>query len=183
MLKRLDNHVIVRVLEILLTIGLIFTGLFRLEVSPQRTYHVHIQTSDVVVVIANVLVLLVMLLLELFDCTVLLGLDLGDLGLAPSFHVLSQTGHLRLVLFLDFTCNALMLFSLLGGQGIIVLGESVTVLSLPHLLLFLLDFESAQVLLQLSLIDTVFVFAILQLYLRLLLHHGLLVKVLEHEML
>ena len=183
MLKRLDNHVIVGVLERLLTIGLIFTGLFRLEVSPQRADHVHVQTSDVVVVIANVLVLLVMLLLELFDCTVLLGLDLGDLGLAPSFHVLSQTGHLRLVLFLDFTCNALMLFSLLGGQGIIVLGESVTVLSLPHLLLFLLDFECAQVLLQLSLIDTVLVFAVLQLNLRLLLHHGLLVKVLEHEML
>ena len=64
-----------------------------------------------------------------------------------------------------------------------MLGESVAVLSLAHFLLLLLNFESAQVLLQLTLVDAMLIFAILELDLRLLLHHSLLVQILEHEML
>ena len=50
-------------------------------------------------------------------------------------------------------------------------------------MLFFHDFEGAQVLLQLALVDPVLVLAVLEFDLRLLLHHGLLVQVLEHEML
>lgn len=64
-----------------------------------------------------------------------------------------------------------------------MLCESVTVLSLTNFLFLLLHLQSAQVLLELTLIDPVLVLAILELNLRLLLDHGLLVKILEHEML
>ena len=131
----------------------------------------------------DVLILLLVLRLELFDGPVFLRLYLSDLHLAPPLHVLSQTRTLHLVLLLDLARNSLVLFSRLRRQRIEVLFESVTVLSLAHLLLLLLDFERTQVLLQLALVNAVLIFAVLELDLRGLLHHRLLIQVLEHQML
>ena len=64
-----------------------------------------------------------------------------------------------------------------------MLRKSVTIFSLTHLLFLLLDLESAQVLLKLTLVDTMLVLRVLELDLRLLLDHRLLVQVLEHQML
>ena len=63
MLQWFDNHIIVCMLDHFLAIGLIFSSLLRLEVCSQRADHVHVETSDVVVVVANLLVLLLVLLL------------------------------------------------------------------------------------------------------------------------
>lgn len=183
MLERLDDHVVVGVLDHLLAIGLVLAGLLRLEVRPQRADHVHVQSRDVVVVVPDVLVLLVVLLLELLDRAVFLCFDLGDLSLALRLHVFSKTSHFRLVLFLDLTGDALVLLSLLSRQCVVVLRQSVTVFSLTDLLLLFLDFERTQVLLQLALVNAVLILAVLELDLSLLLDHGLLVEVLEHEML
>lgn len=100
-------------LDHFLTIGLILSGLFTLEIGPQSANHVHIQARNVIVVVANFLVLLLVLVLELFDGSVFLGFNLGDLSLSFGLHVLTKTRHLRLVLFLDLTGDTLMLFSLL----------------------------------------------------------------------
>ena len=129
------------------------------------------------------MVFLLVLVFELFDGSVFLGFNLGDLCLTLGLHVLSQPRHLRLVLFLDLTGDTLMLFSFLRRQRIVVLCESVTVLGLTNFLFLFLHLQSAQVLLELTLIDPVLVLAILELDLRLLLDHGLLVEILEHEML
>ena len=131
----------------------------------------------------NVLVLLVVLCLKLFNGAVLLGLDLGDLRLTLGLHILSQASHFRLVLLLDLVGNALELLTLGGSQGIEVLVESVLVLSLTNFLLLLLHFKRAQVLLQLTFVNAVLVLSILKFDLALLLHHGLLIKVLEQQML
>ena len=128
----------------------------------------------------DVLILLLVLCLELFDSPVFLRLYLSDLHLAPSLHVLSQTRTLHLVLLLDLARDPLVLFARLRRQRIEVLFESVTVLSLAHLLLLLLDFERTQVLLQLALVDAVLIFAVLELDLCGLLYHRLLIQVLEH---
>ena len=91
----------------------------------------------------DVLILLVVLLLQLFDRPILLGLNLGDLQLALRFHVFSQTRHLSLVLFLDFAGDPLILLAFLSGQRVEVLGESVTIFGLTNFLLLLLHFECA----------------------------------------
>ena len=63
----------------------------------------------------DLLILLVVLRLELNDCLVLLGFNLGNLSLTPSFHVFTQTRHFCLVLLLDLVGNALVLLPLVGG--------------------------------------------------------------------
>ena len=123
----------------------------------------------------NVLILLVVLVLQLEDCLVLLGLNLGNFGLPLGLHVLTQASHLSLVLLLDLVRNALEFLSFGGGQGVVVLRQSVTILGLTHLLLLLLHFECTQVLLELALIDAMLIFGVLQLDLGLLLDHRLLV--------
>ena len=64
-----------------------------------------------------------------------------------------------------------------------MLVEGVAVLCLADLLLFLRDLECSQVLLQLTLANTMFILRVLKFDLGLLLHHCLLVEVLEHQML
>lgn len=63
----------------------------------------------------NVLILLVVLVLQLEDCLVLLGLNLGNFGLPLGLHVLTQASHLSLVLLLDLVRNALEFLSFGGG--------------------------------------------------------------------
>ena len=114
MFQWFDNHIIVCMLNHFLAISLILSSLLRFKVCSQRADHVHVETSDVVVVVTNLLVLLLVLLLELFNSSVFLGLNLGNLRLAPRLHVLSQTRHLCLVLLLDLTRDALVFLSLLS---------------------------------------------------------------------
>ena len=64
-----------------------------------------------------------------------------------------------------------------------MLVKSVTVLCLADFLLLLLNFERAQVLFKLAFVNAVLIFGVLELDLSLFLHHGLLVEVLEHQML
>ena len=64
-----------------------------------------------------------------------------------------------------------------------MLVEGVAVLCLADLLLLLRHLECSQVLLQLTLANTMFILRVLKFDLGLLLHSGLLVEVLEHQML
>ena len=114
MLQRLYYHVIVGVLDILLTVGLILSSFLRFEVGSQRADHVHVQTSDVIVVVMDVLILALVLLLKFFDSPVLLSLNLRNLCLTLGLHVFSQPRHLCLVLLLDLACYPLVLFALLS---------------------------------------------------------------------
>lgn len=63
MLQRLDYHVISGVLVGLIPLGLILSSFLRFEVGSQRADHVHVQTSDVVVVVMDVLIFTLVLLL------------------------------------------------------------------------------------------------------------------------
>ena len=182
-LKGLHDHIVGGVLLNLVAIGGSFTTSLDLEISSQGADHVHVETSDVVVVIPNVLILLLVLNLESFDSAVLLSFNLRDLRLALGFHVLAKACHLGLVLLLDLAADTLKLLSLRGREGIVVLIERVGVVGVAAGLLFLLHFEGAQILLQLTLVNAMLILGILELDLCLLLHHGLLVKVLEHQML
>ena len=64
-----------------------------------------------------------------------------------------------------------------------MLVQGVAVLCLAHLLLLLRHFECSQVLLQLTLANTMLILGVLKLDLSLLLDGGLLIEVLEHQML
>ena len=123
--KRLNYHVVVRMLDVLLAISRVFTNLLVFEISTKRRDHVHVQTRDVVVVIVDVLVLLVVLSFKLFNTFVLLGLNLCNLCLALGFHVFAQASHLGLVLLLNLVGNALILLALRCRHGVEVLVQSV----------------------------------------------------------
>ena len=166
-------------LDRLLAVGCRLTDFFSLEVGTKCGDHVHVEASDVLVVVMDVLILLVVLRLQLLDSTVLLSLYFRDLRLALCFHILTQTRHFGLVFLLNLVGDALEFLALASSLGIKVLVEGVLVLSLTHFLLLFLDFERAQVLFQFALINAVLIFCVLKLDLALLLHHGLLVKVLE----
>ena len=170
-------------LDHLLTVCTVLIAFLSLEIGAQSSDHIHVQTSDIIVVVMDLLILLVVLCLELNDCLVLLGFNLLDLSLTLSLHIFAQTRHLCLVLLLDLVGDALVLLPLLSGQGIVMLVESVTVLGLADFLLLLLNFERAQVLFKFAFINAVLVFGVLELDLSLFLHHGLLIEVLEHQML
>ena len=115
MLEGLDDHVVVCVLDHLLTVGRSFTNLLVFEVTSERADHVHVESGDVVVVVMDVLILRVVLGLQLFDSLVLLGFDFGNFSLALGLHVLSESSHLGLVLFLDLVGDALILLALSCG--------------------------------------------------------------------
>ena len=181
-LERLHYHVVVSMLDILFTISRVFTNLLVFEVSTKRCDHVHIQTRDVVIVIVDVLVLLVVLSFKLLNTPVLLSLYLCNLCFALSFHVFAQARHLGLILLLDFVGNSLILLTLCSRHSVEVLIQSVRILCLAHLLLFLLHFEGTQVLLKLTFIDSVLVLSILELNLSLFLDHCLFVEILEEQM-
>ena len=134
-------------LDHLLAIGLRFTILFSLKIRTQRANHVHIEACDVVIVVMDVLILLIVLGLQLFNCAVFLCLNLGNLLLTLCLHILTEARHLGLVLFLDLVADALEFLALGRGLSVEVLIEGVLILCLAHLLFLLLDFECAQVLL------------------------------------
>lgn len=157
MLKGLDNHIIVSMLDILLTVGRGFTNLFVFEVTTKRGDHVHVESGNVVVVVMDVLILCVVLCLQLFNCLVLFRFDFGNFSLALRLHVLSQSSHLGLILFLDLVGDALILLALGSGQSIEVLVKGVLVLSLANVLLLSLNLKGAQVLLEFTLINAVLI--------------------------
>ena len=64
-----------------------------------------------------------------------------------------------------------------------MLVQGVAVLSLAHLLLLLRHFECSQVLFKFTLANTMLILGVLKLDLGLLFHGGLLIEVLEHQML
>ena len=83
----------------------------------------------------------------------------------------------------DFVADSLELVFELGLLFVLLLSESIEVLLMSDLLLFLGNLDGSQVLLELSFIDSVFIFDILQSYLGLLLELGQLIEILENEML
>lgn len=174
-LQGLDDHVVSSMLLDLVSVCSGFTASLDLEVGPQGANHVHVESGDVVVVVPDVLVLLLVLSFESVDSAVLLGFNLRNFQLALRFHVFAKTSHLSLVLFLDLAANAFELLPLGSGEGIVVLVEGVDVVGVAYLLLLFLDFEGAQILLQLTLVDAMLVLGILEFDLRLFLDHSLLV--------
>jgi len=84
---------------------------------------------------------------------------------------------------MDLIDDSFKLLSLLGLGLVLLLGESIEVLFVSLLLLFDAHLDRSKVLLQFSLIDTVLVLNIFKSDLGLLLKLGVLVKILEHQML
>ena len=140
MLERLHNHIILGMLDIFLTVSTVFVAFLGFKIGAQCRDHIHVQASDIVVVVMDLLILLVVLRFELSDGFVLLRLNLGNFSFTSGLHVLAQARHLRLVLLLNFVGDALILLPLVGGQGVVMLVKSVTVFRLADFLLLLLDF-------------------------------------------
>lgn len=124
-----------------------------------------------------------MLQCQLVDSCIFLFLDLLDLLLALVLHLLAEVEHLVFEFQMNFVADALELLTQLGLLLVLLFGEGVDVLVLAHLLLLLADLEESQVLLELSLVEAVLIFDVLQVDLRLFLQLGELVEVLEHQVL
>ena len=84
---------------------------------------------------------------------------------------------------MDLVADSFELLALLGLNLILLLGKSIEILLVPLLLLLDADLDRSQVLLQLSLIDPVFILDVFKGDLSLLLELCELVLVLKHQML
>ena len=87
------------------------------------------------------------------------------------------------VIVLDLVGNPFVLLAKSGRLLAVCLRKRIRVLSLPHLLFFLGDFEGPDVLQQFALFNAVPVFIIFKRYLLLFLQRRQFVEVLEHQML
>ena len=183
LLHWLHNIVVGSLLTSPFLIGLGLVSDMSFQILPQGLNHIHVGPGDLEVVLLDVGVLLGNLLLESLNSLVLLGLDFGNLLLSLLLGVLTEQSHLVFVFELDFVGDTLLLFPDGGGLGDKVLVESNLVVFLSGLLLFGLHLEGTQVLLELTLVDSVLVLSVLQTNLGLKFDHGLLIQVLEHEML
>ena len=120
---------------------------------------------------------------ELLDCLVLLLLNLFDFVLPLVFHLLSQIQHLVLEFEMDLVRDSFKVLSQLGLGLVLLLSQGIEILSMPHFLLFLADLERSQILLELSGVDAVLIFHVLESDLVLLFQFSELIQVLEDEML
>merc|ERR1712032_1321251 len=105
----------------------------------------------------DILILLLVLIFQIFDGTVLVLLDSHNLLLPLVLHVFSQSGHLSLILLLNLLCDALILLSLGSGNRVVVLGQSVHIVCMTDLLLLFLDFQSTKILLKLTFVDAMLI--------------------------
>lgn len=142
---------------------------------------VHVGSSDIAVVLLDLLVFLLVLLCTLLNFLILADLDQGDLTLALSLHLSAEVLHFLLVLHLDLIADSLVVTSHSAHLFVVGLVQSVNVLLLTALLFFLLNFERSQVLLQLTFVNPVLVLRVLEGDLRFLLELRKLVGVLEHQ--
>ena len=152
-----------------------------LQIPSECSDQVQVGLCDGRIVVLDVCVLLLVLGLEVCDRDVLLVLNLLALDLPLLVHLFPQAGHLVLVLHLDLVRNALVLLSDLSLFGRVGLVESVSVFSVSCLLLLLLDDKGANILLELTFLNAVLIFGILELNLSFFLQLSLLVNILEHQ--
>ena len=144
---------------------------------------VEICVGDLRVVLLYVGVLLRVFRRQLLDCIVLLSFDPSDLRLPLFLHIASEQQHFVLERELDLAGDALVLLPDVGLLLVVDFGERVEVLLVTHLLFFLGNLQTADVLLQLALGDAMIVFRVLQGYLGFFFQLSPLVLVLKYEML
>lgn len=102
-----------------------------------------------------------MLLCERLYRLVLFVLNLLYLSLPFPLHLLSKQEHLVLVLKLYFVGYAFILRSDSSCLFILVFSKGIQILLVSDLLLLLLNFQCTEILFELSLVDTVFIFHVL----------------------
>ena len=136
----LDDIVVGLLLQALVLVCLVLILQMCLQILSQGLDHVQVGPRDLTIVLLDVVILLLMLLLEGLDGCVLLGLNLLNLFLPLLLHVLAQESHLILVFELDLVSDSLLLLPDSRGLRNVVLHQSILVVFLAGLLLFLLDF-------------------------------------------
>jgi len=102
---------------------------------------VHVGSSDVAVVLFDLLVFLLVLECTLLNLGVLADFDQSNLALALSLHLSAEVLHLLLVLHLDLIADSFMVVADCTHLLVVGLVQSVDVLLLTALLFFLLNFE------------------------------------------
>jgi len=122
---------------------------------------VEVLVGDLGVVVLDLGVLLGVLHSQLFDSQILLLLDHSNLMLTLVLHLSSQVHHFVLVLLVDFVDNPLKVLAQLGLLLVLFLGEGIKVLLMPHFLLFLGNLQRSKVLLEFSLVNSIFIFDVL----------------------
>ena len=135
------------------------------------------------IVVLDVIVFLLMFGSQVLNSLILFGLDLEYKRLSLTLHLFSQQQHLVLELQRDLICDSLELTAHLSRTLVEIFCQSVQILHVSNLLFLLLDFECADILLELSLNDAVVVLSVLESDLGLFFELSELVKVLEDQVL
>jgi len=174
-IKWLDNGVIgvLLLLHCSLLDGVIH--FFLVELFLKLTDHFKISVSDLLVIVFDLIVLLSNFLGQLSDGCVLSVSDLFGLEFSQILLLIPQHLHLILVRLMDFVADTLKIISQLRLLLHFVSVKSIGVFLLPYFLLFIGNFECAQVLFELSLIDPILILNVLDSDLRLLLQLGQLI--------
>lgn len=117
----------------------------------------------------------------LFDTGILVLFNFSNLSLSLLFHGCAQVTHLCLIFELDFVANTLMVVSDGCHLAVVSLMKRIFILLLTLFLLFLSHFQWSQVLFELSFLDSMLIFRVLESNLCLFLQISELVSVLEHQ--
>ena len=144
---------------------------------------VKVSVGDLLIVVLYVVVLLRMLLGQLLYRSILLVFNLLDEAFALPLHFFSDQEHLVFVLQLNFIGYPLVLLPHLSGLLVLLSSQRIQILLMSHFLLFFGYLHGSEILLQLSLIDSVLVFLVLKRYLRFLLQLSQLIQILKHQVL
>lgn len=116
---------------------------------------------------------------QFFNCSVFFLLDQFDLLSTFVLHFLSKIKHLLLELSMDLIGDSFKLMSLLGLSLVFLFSQGVEILFMSLLLFFLTDSDRSQILFQLSLVDSIFIFNVLKSHLSFFLQLSQLIQILE----
>ena len=164
-------------------VSLIVFCFLKLKVTSKCSNQVKVSFRDCCIVLFYICILFFMLMLELCNRIIFLGLNLAAFYFALFIHFFPQKFHFVFVLHLDFIWDTLIFFANISLLCCVCFGQCVEILLMPSFLFFLWDLQWSQVLFDLSFIDPMLIFEIFERYLPSFLQLSLLINILEEQML
>ena len=164
-------------------VSLIVFCFLKLKVTSKCSNQVKVSFRDCCIVLFYIRILFFMLMLELCNRIIFLGLNLAAFYFALFIHFFPKKFHFVFVLHLDFIWDTLIFFANISLLCCVCLGQRVEILLMPSFLFFLWDLQWSQVLFDLSFIDPMLIFEIFERYLPSFLQLSLLINILEEQML
>jgi hypothetical protein len=160
--KWLDNLVIFIFLVRLLSSSVSVFLSVKLKSILKLVDNVKISICNFTIISSDIGVLLCVFSCELLDSEIFLFLDHFDLHFPLVIHFFSKELHLVFVFLMNFVRDSLEIVSQLGLFLVLISSQSIQVLLVSNFLFFLANLKSSEILLEFSLVDSIFIFNVLE---------------------